>query len=175
MILLEILQLLEKIMDIADPPEILQKEINVLEVDNLWNELSSRYSVSEETQILLNYVEDPDLKYIMTLGLERLDNQIKLLEEQFEDYAIPSPERNRSIVMSVTKPETFSDKYIFERVFSGIQAFLDIHIDSFTKTPSPRLREIFKEFLLEEIKIYDRIYEYGKLKNWILEPPAFRT
>lgn len=62
---MKILQLLESIIDTGKAPQLLQREINVLEVSNLWLELAYRYDVMEETQILLNYVEDADLKAVL--------------------------------------------------------------------------------------------------------------
>ncbi|MFZ7101160.1 MAG: DUF3231 family protein [Peptococcaceae bacterium] len=171
---MEILQLLEDIIDLGKTPQALQKEINVLEVSNLWLQLTYRYDVIEETQILLNYVEDADLKVVMELGVKRLNKQIKILEKWMEDYAIPTSARHPSVITTVVKPEVVTDKYIFIRIFSGIQGFLNIHIDAFRQSPSPKLRELFREFLLEEIGIYDKVFEYGKLKNWLSEPPAFR-
>ncbi|MBF7083176.1 DUF3231 family protein [Desulfallas sp. Bu1-1] len=172
---MEILQILEKVIDIGKTPQRLQKEINVLEVSNLWIQLTYRYDVAEETQILLNFVEDGDLKVVMELGMKRLNKQIDILEKWIKDYAISAPDRHRAVVNTVIKPEVISDKYIFIRIFSGIQAFLSIHLNAFIQTPSPKLRELFREFLLEEINIYDKVFEYGKLKNWISEPPSFRV
>jgi len=170
----EILQQLENLIDIGKKPEELQKEINVVEVANIWNELITRYYVLEETQILLNFVEDYDLKVILKSGIKRLNEQIDSLEKLEKKYGIPTPERNRAEVVDSVKPETMTDKYIFQKFFFGIRSFLDIHVEAFKRTPSPKLRELFKEFLITEVEIYDKIYEYGKLKNWINEPPAFR-
>lgn len=172
---MKILQLLESIIDTGKAPQLLQREINVLEVSNLWLELAYRYDVMEETQILLTYVEDADLKAVLQLGIKRLNKQINMLEQWMKDYAIPTANRHRAVVADAVKPEVVTDKYIFLRIFSGIQSFLSIHINAFIQAPSPKLREVFREFLLEEIGIYDKIIEYGKLKNWISEPPAFRV
>lgn len=172
---MEILQLLENIIDIGKSPQLLQKEMNILEVSHLWTELTSRYYVIEETQILLNYVEDADLKVVMELGIKRLNKQINQLEKWMKNYAIASPNRPSAVLNDVVKPELISDRYIFQRIFSGIQAFLNVHIDAFKESPSPKLREVFKDYLIEEINIYDKVYEYGKLKNWVSEPPAFRV
>ncbi|WP_347488566.1 DUF3231 family protein [Desulfoscipio sp. XC116] len=172
---MEILQLMEKIIDIGKPSRVLQEEINILEVSSLWIELTYRYDVIEETQILLNHVKDVDLKLVMELGLKRLNKQINILENWMKDYAIPTPDRHRAAVNTVVKAEDVSDKYVFLRIFSGIQAFLNIHIEAFRQAPSPKIRKLFKDFLLEEVDIYDKIYEYGKLKNWISEPPVYRV
>jgi len=33
---------------------------------------------------------------------------------------------------------------------------------------------LFKAHLIEEMQIYDELLEYGKLKGWIVDPPAYR-
>lgn len=170
----KILAGLEHISDVGKSTKQEQPEINVLEVSHIWDSLLSRYNVLEETLVFQNFCQDKDLQIVLNSGVKILNSQIKILEKYIEHYAIVQPKRSPNIIKSTTNPEIISDEYIFRRIFAGMQAFIEVHARAFVQTPSPKLREQFRKFLMEEINIYDNMFEYGKLKNWISEPPAFR-
>lgn len=90
------------------------------------------------------------------------------------EYGIPLPKRPPADVNSPTGVEVATDRFIFERLFIGIQSFLPIHMSSFAQSTSPKIRELFKKSLYEEVEIYDKLYEYGKLKNWLDQAPLYR-
>ncbi|MEL7564324.1 MAG: DUF3231 family protein [Dehalobacterium sp.] len=165
---------LEHLTDIGKSSEQEQTEINVLEVAHIWDSLVSRYYVLEETLIFKNFCQDKDLHIILNAGIKILKSQIKKLEKYMKHYAIIQPKRPPENIEATTNPEVISDEYIFRRIFTGMQIFIEFHARAFIQSPSPKLREQFKQFLLEEINIYDTMFEYGKLKSWINEPPAFR-
>ena len=171
---MDILAKLERLVNIGKGTRELQQQINVLEVSNIWISIESRYRVLEETKIFLNNAKDADLKIIIELGINRLERQVKMLEDIMAKYAIPSSKRPPAVLNEAAKSQVITDEYIFRRIFSGIRAFLSIHLESFAETPSLSLREMFKDFLIEEADIYDRMFEYGKIKGWVDHPPDFR-
>lgn len=171
----KILAGLEHLFDIGKSTEQEQTEMNVIEAGHLWNDLLSRYYVLEETEFLKNFAKDGDLIIILNAGEKVLNKQVKILEQWLKRYAIKFPDRPPYDLKTATKLDIVTDKYIFRRIFAGMQAFLNIHMQAFTQVPSPKLREQLKKFLSQEMELYDLMYEYGKFKSWVAEPPAYRV
>lgn len=172
---MKILAFMEKLADLTDSKEQLQKELNIFEGGHLWNLLVSRYDVVESTQILENFAQDPDLKIVIKAGLDTLNKQVVELENMVKEYGIPLPKRPPVASVSPLNVEVISDQFIFRTIFSGIQGFIPIHTMALIHTTSPKFRETFLDMLVNEVKIYDKLFIYGQLKGWILDPPAYRV
>lgn len=173
--MVQILSIIEHITDIGKSTKQEQSEANVSEIWHLWSHLIARYDVIERTQVLANFAEDPDLKIVLNQGIKILQKQCNELEKIMKHYGIPMPLQPPDNANSPLSVETITDRYIFRSIMAGIQAFLPLHLNAFTQSTSPKLREFFKTLLLEEINVYDEFVEYGKFKNWLEEPPAYRT
>lgn len=166
--------LLQQISDITKSADEKQKEISVSEVWHLNGHLQMRYEVLETTRILKNYAQSPDLQIVLNLGLKTLQNQVDTLEKLMDSYMIPLPPRPPFADVSTANVEFFTERFIFRKIFQGIQSFIPIHATAFTQSTNPALREHFKDFLFEEIKLYDKFIEYGKIKGFEDIPPRYR-
>ncbi len=169
------LEIIESITKIGKSRKYLQTEININSAWHLWDHVISRYDVIEITQVLENFARDPDLKLVLIKGLEELKKQASELEKLMVKYGIPLPKRPPFASVSTINPEVITDEYIFRRVFAGIQSFIPVHVSAMIQSTSPELREEFKKFLIDEIKMYDKYLVYGQFKGWVLEPPAYRV
>lgn len=150
-----------------------QTEISVSEVWHLYNHLTMRYNVMETTNILRNFARSKDLITILDFGTKVLQSQIGILEKILKEYGIPLPIRPPFDSKSTTITEAITDRYIFRRIFRGIQSFIPYHAFAFIHSTSPKLREKFKTFLIAELDVYDKYIEYGKLKGFELVPPMY--
>lgn len=91
------------------------------------------------------------------------------------DYGVPLPERPAVDVNTAFQPEIFTDKFIFERLYIGIRDFLPTFQIAYIQSGTEKIRDLFQKFLLSEIDIYDKLFTYyGKLKNWLPEPPRYQ-
>lgn len=151
-----------------------QQEINVSEVFHLWNHLVQRYYIISVTNILEAYAKDGDLKTILGVGRSTLEEHINLLEREMMNYGIPLPARHPKQTVLTSNIEHITDRYIFRRIFRGIQGFLPTHTMAFVHSTAPKIRQLFMSFLVEEMKVYDRLVEYGKLKGYEVMPPVYR-
>jgi hypothetical protein len=151
-----------------------QREINVSEVYHLWNHLVQRYNVIYVTEILETYVRDDDLLMILHLGKKTLYKNVKVLEKEMLEYGIPLPIRPPKQTPKTINLEQISDRYIFRRILRGIQSFLPTHIMAFVHSSSPKIRDLFMEYMIEEMKLYDKFLEYGKIKSYEIKPPAYK-
>lgn len=172
---MKILETIEKIGDIGHSRQELQKQINIATAFHLWDHLVARYDIIETTHVLLNFVQDIDLHLVIKQGLKLLQSQADEVEDILSKYGIPLPQKPPAASTSALNVEVISDRYIFRRIFSGIQSFIPIHAAALIHSTSPKNREVFRRFIDAELDIYDKFLLYGQLKGWVVEPPAYRV
>ncbi|MDD4402319.1 MAG: DUF3231 family protein, partial [Desulfitobacteriaceae bacterium] len=148
--------------------------ITVAEVWHLYKHLIMRYKVLETTKTLKNYVKFSDFKVVIRIGIKGLQEQVDLIENLMNEYGIPLPERPPVDFRSVSILEIITDRYIFRRIFRGIQFFIPFHASAYIQSTTPKLREFFKKMLIEEISIYDKFVEYGKTRGFEYVPPIYK-
>lgn len=170
---MKVMEYMQKITDIGKSPVDKKNEINVGEVWSIWDLLVSRYDIIETTQLLDTFTNDIDLKTVINRGLKLLDNQTKQLENLLAKYSIPLPIKPPEKVAITHNIEEITDRYIFRRVFRGIQSFLYQEVTAFVSSSTPEIREFFKSIILQELELLDQLISYGKIKSWLLEPPKY--
>jgi hypothetical protein len=131
-----------------------QQHINVSEAFHLWNHLMQRYNTLFVTETMEMFVRDSDLKLILVTGNKNLNKSIKILEKEMMAYGIPLPVRPPKQTQTTTKIEEISDRHIYRRILRGIQSFLPTHTMAFVHSTTPKIRELFMAFLIDEMKIY---------------------
>lgn len=151
-----------------------QTEISVAEVWHLHEHISLRYEVLETTNVLRSFIKSKDLKLTVAKGSKVLQEQIKDLEKLIKEYGINIPARPPFDSKSISRIEVINDRYIFRRIFRGIQSFIEHHTAAFIHSTSPKLREQYRKFLFKELELYDMYMEYGKQKGFLLVPPMYR-
>lgn len=171
---MKLLQQLQKLNELGLSTADKQHQINVSEVFHLWNHLVQRYYVISVTNILETYAKDNEFKIILGVGRNSINEHINILEKEMMSYGIPLPIRHPKQTNITSNLEQISDRYIFRRILRGIQLFLPTHTMAFVHSTSPKIRELFMFFLVEEMKIYDRMVEYGKLKGYTVNPPTYK-
>lgn len=172
---MKILKYVGKISDMRKSVKDKQRSINVSEVFHLWNHLNQRYSVINVTEHLEFFIKDDDLKLIFKMGRNTLSDNVIVLEKEMMNYGIPLPTRPPKQIQTTKSVEQISDRYAYRRVLRGIQAFLPTHTMALIHSTSPKIRDLFMSFLIEEIKIYDKFLEYGKIKGYLIQPPLYRV
>lgn len=171
---MKFLQQLQKLNESGLSTKEKQHLINVSEVFHLWNHLVQRYYVVSVTNTLEAYAKDNEFKIILGVGRKTIQEHIDFLEKEMMAYGIPLPIRHPKQTKITSNLEQISDRYIFRRIFRGIQGFLPTHTLAFVHSTSPNIRQVFMNFLVEEMKVYDRMVEYGKLKGYTINPPTYK-
>ncbi|MBM7622694.1 DUF3231 family protein [Sporohalobacter salinus] len=173
---MKILKTIQELISKSKSSQELQNEISVNEVWYLWDVLTARYDVIRTTQLLKSFAKDKDLNLILEDGLKELTNDINRIENLMKKYGATMPNKKPIEDIPITKNvEKITDKYIFRRVFRGIQNFIPIEGKAFTGSGNAEIRSFFKDMLIKELKLYDRLYEYGKMKSWTIKPPKYRN
>ncbi len=165
---------IQKIAELGSSTRDKQEKINVSEVFHLWNHLIQRYSIIHLTNFLEVFAKDNDLKLLLNVGEKTLNKHIKILEKEMMEYGIPLPIRPPKKTQTTVSSEFITDRYIFRRILRGIQAFLPTHTAAFVHSTSPIIRELFMSFLVKEMKLYDKLLEYGKIKGYEILPPSYK-
>jgi len=145
------------------------------EVFLLWDLLVTRYDTIEFTQIMLNFIHDPDFRALMSRGLTKvLEKQVDRLEKEMNTLRIPLPDRPPKSIKVPSTTGVIEDQFIYKQTLTGIQSILDQHVRTIRSvTTSDTLRKMFIDFLKQEVDIFDNFIKYGKLKGWLQIPPKY--
>jgi len=111
---------------------------------------------------------------ILGQGVKTLEQEVTDLEKILMTHGIPLPKRPPAGSDSPYKSEIITDENIYTRILGGIGSFIHLASSAFTESTSPKLRELFKTYLIKEIDLYDKFFSYGQIKGLIIEPPAYR-
>lgn len=110
----------------------------------------------------------------MNIGLRVLEKQVTEMEKEMNRYHLPLPKRNPKSVEFLEDTSVINDQFIFKRLFTGIQSFLENHIRIIRVLVfNKQLRRMSIVFLKKELSIYGDLCKYGKLKGWLVVPPMF--
>ncbi len=171
---MKIIEQIEKIGDMGKSKHNKQDDLTVAEVFHLWNHLVMRYEILETTNILSNFAKDEDLKEILDKGINILNEQINRLENVMKEFGIPFPERGAKELDSTINLDIINDKFIYKHIRGGIRTMIPSHVSGFLHSQSSKIRDIFKEFLVKELDVFDKFTEYGKLKSYTPQAPVYK-
>lgn len=173
--MVDIMDKIQSITEIGKTTSEKQKNINISGVFYIWDVLIIKYDILETISILRNFIDDNDLKFIVGQVTKSLETGIEHMEELMDDYGIPHPIRPPVDNKTTIKLEHFTDRYIYESIFEGVQSFFLVLSSGFMNSTAPKIRKAFKEHLYLTLELQDLIVEYGKLKGFINEPPNYKS
>jgi hypothetical protein len=149
-------------------PEKYESDIHAGEAYIIWTQIQAWYDVLELINIMINYINDTDLKLFFEHGVVKLiKNNINKLEELMKHFHIEFPSR------PVKDVNTFRDEIIFRIIFDISQSSLLFHSKAINICSNDSLRNLFMNFLNEEMHAYDNLIKYGKVKKWVHTPPIY--
>jgi len=152
-----------------------QSKLYAGEAHILWETLQQRYDYYEFSQIVINNISDSEFKILASKGVgDTMRTQINRLEDLLNTFGIPLPKRPPETVIESGETDVWRDDTIFNLLLMGIQNFLGIHLRGVKLFVSDGLRNLYNEFMVEELKVHDNLVKYGKLKGWLPSPPAYR-
>ncbi|WP_408956388.1 spore coat protein [Natroniella sp. ANB-PHB2] len=150
-----------------------QMKVHVGEAFYLWELLVARYDSLDKTQIYCEFINDKDFLAIVKRGIQKLKSQIGKLENIMSDLGITLPNRPPAKVNINNNITIVKDKMIFRDIHRGIQGYIDLHTRAFKSATNTKLRSLFKDYLIQELDMAEKLVEYGQLKGWFLIPPPF--
>ncbi len=152
------------------------EQLGSIEAFHLWSHTNYRYINIEETMKWKEFVHDIDFRNVLEKGLKTMNRQVATLEEELEKFGLPIPKRPPNVVKGHHDKSIFQDEYIFRTLFIGLQWAGVLHAKAFQQcVTNDRIRNLFKNFLYDEIGILTHLIKYGKLKGWLNIPPEYIT
>jgi spore coat protein CotF len=157
-------------------PEEVKERVDTGEAFHLWDHLTYRYDGIEKTEIFHDYVYDGDFKVLIKVGLQRvLKKQAAMLEKELEYFGIPMPKHSPKVIAPPDNTEILKDEFMFKALYAGMHGAAIMHSQALKQsTTNDRLRGIFEDLLLEEIRLLDKFIKFGKLKGWLQVAPKYR-
>jgi protein subunit release factor A len=171
---MKIMRISEKIGYIGKNNRQKQKMLTLGEAYSLCSLMEFRYDALITTKTLYEFSKDMDLKIIIERGINVLEAQESTLEKLMKEFLIPMPDKPPKYANISVDVGTITDKFIFRDIYNGLSNTMFKHISNYQRAHGSYLREVFRKFLIQEMDLYDEFYEYGKLKSYLHEQPAFR-
>ncbi len=138
----------------------------------LWDNLVIRYDLVEIMQIYHNVAHDPDFRNLLAGDLQVWEKQINKIEQVMNKYKLPMPNRYPKSSNFPADPGIIKDQLLFRRVFTTAQDVLELCIRSLRAfVVNDELREMFADFFIKKLHVYDELCRYGKMKGWLAIPP----
>jgi len=172
--MVDIMDKLQKLTDTGKSIREKQRIINVVEVFYIWDVLVTKLDALETIQIFEHMIEDNDLAIIKNKVKEGLLVGIDDMEAIMREYDLPFPMRPPADVSSTVHIEVVNDRDIFQMFYEVIAAFFPILGIGFMQSTTPDVRKGLKNHLLMTMELQEMLVEYGKLKDFLNQPPVYR-
>jgi len=172
---MDIMDKIQKLKEIGKSVREKQKYINVCEVFYVWDILGIKLDIMESVQIVENFADDKDLKFIISRVVDVLQSGIMDMESIMNSYGVPFPTRPPAGIKTTIILEHVTDKDIYQTLFESIQSFFPIIANGFMQSTSPKVTKAIKSHLLVTIELHELLVEYGKIKGFINLPPAYNA
>lgn len=166
---------------LENPPLYLQTPANVSQkiaaggVFHLWDHLTFRYDNISQTEIFHAFAKDPEFKLLLKTGLQRiLEKQVAMLEKELAYYGIPLPTQPKKFAMA-DNTELMEDDHMYRVLITGIQGAAAFHAQALKQsTLEDGMRKMFKDLLLDELSIINKLIKFGNLKGWLHPVPQYK-
>jgi len=151
------------------------EKIDIGEAFHLWDHLTFRYDNIQQTQMWYEYAHDGEFKILLKKGLqETLKKQAEMLEQELLYFGIPLPKQPTEVIQTAKNTGIFNDDYMYRLLFIGVVGAMWIHSIAIKQcVTNDRLRRIFTDLLINEVRALDKIILYGKTKGWLNVVPQY--
>lgn len=171
---MDVMDKIQRVAEIGKSTRQKQRTISSIEVFYIWDVLVTKFDSLETLQIFEHMIEDNDLKIINNKVKEGLIVGINDMEVLMRDYDLPFPMRPPADVSSTANVEAVTDRSVFQLLYEIIAAFFPILGIGFMQCTTPEVRKALKNHLLLTMELQEMLVEYGKLKGFLNQPPAYR-
>ena len=152
-----------------------QQFTNVAEVFSVWDIMVAKLDMLESIQILENFVDDVDLRYISGKVVDALQIGIADMEQIMNNYGVPFPVRPPAGISTTVRLEHMTDRQIYQVLFETIQSFFPMLAEGYMQGSTPKVIKVIKNHLLLTMELHELLIQYGKLKGYFNLPPLYNT
>lgn len=106
---------------------------------------------------------------------DSLKEQIAMLEKELLYFGLLMPKPHAKVWVAVENTEFLDEDYIYRHLLIGMQGASIMHAQAYKQcVTNDRIRKIFKQLLLEEVNIINKLIQFGKLKVWLHVAPRYK-
>lgn len=150
------------------------EDIHAGEAYILWAQLVAHYDTIELIEFFMSISKDTDFKLLVANGISKIIKpQIDKLESIMNEYKLPLPSRPPCKMNVQNNVESARDESMFNIITDLSQTALNLHIKAINMCLNDSIRNMFMGFLNDELKTYDNLVKYGKVKGWIRNAPSY--
>lgn len=143
---------------------------------DLWNHLCRRYDHMRKTEFYDALAHDLDFKIVIDLGLNTLKEQINILEKECQKFGIPLPKRPSEVIIAPVSTDLINDDQMYRDIFLGLQGAALLHISAYKQCKlNDRIRNLFKQMIIQELDFFEIFLKYGKTKGWLHPAPSYKV
>lgn len=153
-------------------------KIDMGEAFLLSQHLYYRHFCLEQTKQHYHLVKDLDFRVFIKRGIDYIEKETAEIEKQMQKHKVPQPSRSpKSVMISLNKDCDFpNDQHIFEQVRQGCGAAIEKNTrNAFMIINNDSLRDMFLNFVKEEMDLLSNLLKFGKIKGWTPVYPAYKA
>lgn len=154
-----------------------ENTLDMAEVATLWGELGARDISIVNLETYIANTKDPELLKILRTGLnEVVLSQLKRIEDLLkqEGFTVPArpPRRLVQGPPGQVNKIILNDGEIIRILIAAMQVAMNHHIESFNSAVRPDVSEMFTDFIKQEIKFFEQVFDMGASRNALYNPPT---
>ncbi|WP_027364828.1 hypothetical protein [Desulfotruncus alcoholivorax] len=173
--MVDIMDKIQNIKEIGKSTREKQQFISVSEIFNIWDIMVAKLDQLESIQIIENFIDDVDLRYISGKIVAALQTGINHMEQIMDNYGVPFPARPPAGVNTPIKMEYINDRDIYQSLYESIQSFFPILAAGYMQSTTPKIIKAIKNHMLLTMELHELLVEYGKFKGYLNLPPNYNT
>ena len=153
-----------------------EKPLHAGEIYYLWEGLTSGYKLIEVVETYLMNTEDTEVHALLTGIIKGTDMmRIQKLEKILKEERFTVPPRPASKTHQ-GKPEIgqevkLTDDEVIVNLVTWAQVLLQYDVKAVGACTSESVRKVFTDMIFDEIKAYNLLIEFGKMRNVFIPPP----
>lgn len=154
----------------------ISSHLNIGENYSLWDILAAKYFALERLNILKTFAHDPDLMTIITIDIQDLENDVKIMEKALEKFGIAGANNHVLQPKTSINAEVFRDQFIAGEFFIFLQENIEMLLRALRlSTSNDDVRDLFTVLVKDAINRSDRMAEYLKIRGWTGVPPMYHN
>ncbi len=145
------------------------------EIFLLLNHLIFRYTNIRQTELYSSFASDTQFRIILQQGVSILSKQAIMLEDKLICYGVSLPTRFTETIPAIEDTQQLEEKFMFISMLNGMQNAAGLHGNAIQNIiVNDKIRQLFIDLVLSEIKLIDNMVKFGKVKGWIYITPTYK-
>jgi len=152
-----------------------KEQIDIQEAYNIWNLARARYQSIETVLLLKNFIHDRDFHLIAGRFIMHWRRVQDKYEAEAKKFFVSLPQRPPVDIVTSVQINEIDDAYIYRVTSTHIIGQLYSLLPAYRScTTNDKVRQLFRQDLIEHLEDFETIYKFGKAKSWQEPLPAYK-